>query len=117
MYNRTLASAYTVVSPMALSATHRRWLLSAPSVLVAGFIVLTGLAILLGPRRAAAYGFALFGAAFVVSLISTAVALIEHWPPFRGWAAKDKVCLIAGSSPLLLGIAVMAITVYYGERG
>ena len=102
---------------MVLSASHRRWLISGPMVLLVGVIVLAGLGIILDPRRAAFYGLWLFGIAFVISLVSTAVAVIEHWPPFRGWTAKDKVCLIAGLSPLLLGFAVMAIPAYYSVSG
>lgn len=102
---------------MALSASHQRWLLTGPTILIVGLIVLASLAVLMDPRRATFYGLVFLGTAFLASLFSTTIAVVEHWPPFRGWPAKDRVCLVAGSCPLLLGLAVMAVAAYQGASG
>ena len=102
IYNRTLASAYTVVLRMGLDVVHRRWLLVGPCLVAGGFLGAFTLLTILGDRRAISYGVMLIGAGLLVSLVSAVVSLTERWPPSRGWTPTDLSCLLVGTLPLIL---------------
>ena len=56
----------------------------------------------LGHRPAISYGVMLIGAGLLVSFISAVVAVLERWPPSRGWPPRDLSCLLVGILPLVL---------------